>query len=282
MLRNRLPGAVAPTIVLILLLGAFAHEGSAGQIANPVEVSLRGVTPASVPFGPGEHATYQVRLGALGTVGRGSMEIVGLEMVDGRPTYRTRMQVAGGIPLARVNDRFESWIDVEGLFARRFEQDQKEVHFQRRRTYDFFPERREFLRTDNGETGTLPTNRPLDEVSFLYYARTLPLEVGRTYTLNNYFKDDGNPVILKVLRKETIQVPAGTFRTIVVQPIIRTRGLFSEGGEAEVYFSDDERRILVQMRSRVKLIGSLTLHLSEYQPGRPLTGGGPTTSRSPQ
>ena len=90
--------------------------------------------------------------------------------------------------------------------------------------------------------GSLDTSEPLDDVAFLYYARTLPLEVGETYTINRYFREDGNPVVLRVLRKETIRMPAGTFNTIVVQPIIQTDGLFGEGGEAEVYFTDDARR----------------------------------------
>ncbi len=223
---------------------------------------------ATVPFGVGEHARYQVKLGAL-NVGEGSMQVLGAETVDGHSTYRTRLKVAGGIPFFRVNDTFESWIDVRGLFSRRFKQDQNEIRHKRKRSYDFFPERREYLRTDNGTTGTLPTSKPLDDVSFLYYARTLPLRVGDTYTLNQYFKDDGNPVILKVLRKETVRVPAGTFETIVVRPIISTDGLFGEGGEAEVYFSDDSRRIMVQMRSKVPLVGSLSLHLEEYEAGEP-------------
>lgn len=225
--------------------------------------------PASVPYGPGELASYQVKLGAL-SVGQGAMQVMGIETVDGRRTYRTRFTLAGGIPFARVDNRFESWIDVHGLFSRRFFQDQKEVRFTRRRTYDFFPERRAFRVVGSDETGTLPTDRPLDEVSFLYYVRTLPLEVGATYTFNQYYKEDGNPVVLQVLRRETVRVPAGTFNTIVVRPIIRTRGLFGEGGEAEVFFTDDHRRILVQMRSRVPVVGSLTLHLTEYRAGQPL------------
>lgn len=267
-------GAVA---LLALVLGASASAGRAappGQAApaststelSPEELST--VTP--VPFGPGERAVYAVRLGRLGTVGQGSMQITGIETVDARPTYRARMQIAGGIPFARVDDTFESWIDVNGLFSRRYHQDQKEVNFERQRRFDFFPERRAYRRTDTGETGTLPTDRPLDEVSFLYYARTLPLRVGETYTLHQYFKEDGNPVVLRVLRREAVRVPAGTFQTIVVQPIIRTRGLFGEGGQAEVYFTDDDRRILVMMRSRVRLIGSLSLHLQQYEPGRSL------------
>lgn len=247
------------TIILGILSSGVLASVSATQAA----------TPAVVPFGPGERANYQVRLAGV-NVGRGSMEVLGIRTVDGRPTYHTRFRVAGGIPLARVDDTFESWIDVAGLFSRRFMQDQKEVRFQRRRAFDFFPERRTFRRTDgSGETGALPTDQPLDDVSFLYYARTLPLKVGETYTLNQYFKESGNPVVLQVLRRETVRVPAGTFPTVVVRPIIRTKGLFSQGGEAEVYFTDDARRILVQMKSKVPVVGSLTLHLQEYRAGEP-------------
>ncbi len=277
MIRPLLPAA-ATAVMFLLVLAGLSQRASAAQVVSTPAVDLSRVTPAAVPFGPGERATYQVRLGALGTVGRGSMHILGLETVEGRPTYRAQMRIKGGIPLARVDDHFESWIDVQGLFSRRYLQDQKEVRFERRRRYDFFPEQRTF-RTDDGLTGTLPTSQPLDEVAFLYYARTLPLEVGQTYTLNQYYKESGNPVILRVLRRETVRVPAGTFQTIVVQPIIRTRGLFGEGGQAEVFFTDDDRRILVQLRSRVKLIGSLSLHLQEYQPGRPLVAAGSPTQR---
>jgi hypothetical protein len=254
-------GAGLPLASMAVDRAARAEEAAA--VEGPVPLA------SNVPFGLGERATYAVRLGRLGTIGQGSMQILGVEMVDQRPTYRTRMQIAGGIPLARVDDTFESWIDVNGLFSRRYHQDQKEVNFERVRKFDFFPERRAYRRTDTGETGTLPTDRPLDEVSFLYYARTLPLRVGETYTLNQYFREDGNPVVLRVLRKERVRVPAGTFETIVVQPVIRTRGLFGEGGQAEVFFSDDDRRVLVMLRSRVRLIGSLSLHLQEYQPGQP-------------
>lgn len=218
-----------------------------------------------IPFAAGEKAEYQVKLGGI-SVGSGVLEVVGMENVNGFNTYRTRLHVRGGIPLARVDTRLESWIDARGLFSRRFEQDQHEIRFKRQRTYEFFPESRTFRRTDNGETGTIPTDRPLDDVSFIFYTRTLPLRVGETYTIPRYFKEDGNPVVIRVLRKETIKVPAGTFATIVVQPVIQTDGLFGEGGEAQLYFTDDSRRLLVQLRSRVPVVGSLSLYLKSYRP----------------
>ena len=61
---------------------------------------------------------------------------VGIERVNGHDTYRTRLHVRGGIPLARVDTRMESWIDVDQLFSRRFEQDQHELNFKRHRIFD--------------------------------------------------------------------------------------------------------------------------------------------------
>jgi hypothetical protein len=249
----------------LLMLGGTAEVSRAWQTASPAPL-----TPAPVPFGAGEKAEYQVKLGGL-SVGSGSMEILGIETIRGHQTYHARLRVSGGLPLARVDDRFESWIDVAGLFSRRFKQNQRELSFRRNRTYEFFPEQGTYHRLNTEDRGALPTNEPLDDVSFLYFARTLPLEVGDRYVLERYFKADGNPVVLEVLRRETIEVPAGKFNTVVVRPIIKTDGLFGEGGQAEVYFTDDSRRLMVQMRSKVPLVGSLSLHMTSYRPGELLS-----------
>lgn len=250
------------------MLTAGAGESFARQSQPGSGAWTRAAAP---PFGVGEKAEYQVKLGAI-TVGSGSMEIAGVEEVNGHDTYHATMRISGGLPLARVDDRFESWIDVDGLFSRRFKQDQKEITYKRKRTYEFYPERKMFRRLDNGELGTIPTEQPLDDVAFLYYVRTLPLKPGDVYTIPRYFKESGNPVVIKVLRRETVEVPAGTFNTVVVQPIIKTDGLFGEGGEAEVFFTDDSRRMLVQLRSKVPIVGSLSLHLKEYRAGQPAFG----------
>ena len=42
--------------------------------------------------------------------------------------------------------------------------------------------------------------------SFLYFLRTIPLDVGETYTFDRYFRPDRNPVTIKVLRTERIRV----------------------------------------------------------------------------
>ena len=234
---------------------------------------------APVPFGPGERMTYKVALGIMKDIGKGAIEVGAVDTVHGYPVYQLRRTLKGGILFARLDDTYKSWLDVQSLVSRRFHTDLNEPRYQRKRTIEFFPADKRWRRTDKDESGDMPTDQPLDDLSFLYYARTLPLEVGKTYTLPRYWKEEGNPVILKVLRRDSVTIPTlGTFSTIVVQPIIRTKGLFGEGGHAEVYFTDDARRIPVQIRTSMKHVGTLVLRLETYAPGERVSP--PFTPRS--
>ena len=230
-----------------------------------------------------ERAEYQVKLGTL-DAGSGVMEVTGREVVDGHDTYHVVLRIEGGLGPLRIDDRFESWVDAASwndrpnLFSRRFVQDQRELGNRRQRTYELSPERKQYRRVDTDEKMALATSRPLDDVSVLYFARGLPLKVGDTHTIDRYFKADANPIVLRVVRRETVTVPAGTFQTIVVRPTIKTSGLFGEGGEAELFFSDDAQHTLVQMRSKVPLIGSLSLHLVRHVPATN-AGAAPASNR---
>ena len=80
--------------------------------------------------------------------------------------------------------------------------------------------------------------------------RAAAVKVGETRQENRYFRPDRNPVVFAGLRKENVSVPAGDYSAVVVAPTIRTKGMFAEGGEAQVWFSDDDRRYPVQLKSK--------------------------------
>ena len=276
---TRAIGCVALALGLAAISPAHARAQTPAPWVRPAEPLA-----VPVPFEVGEFLEYKVKLGIL-NAGEGSLEVAAIESVRGTPAYRAVMRIDGGVLFARVHDEFQTWFDTRTLTSLRFIQDQNEVGSKRYRHYEMFPERGVWERRDDEETGDLPTSLPLDDISFVYFIRTLPLEVGDVYTFNRYFKDTGNPVTIRVLRKEEKEVPAGIFKTIVVQPIIRTRGLFGQGGRAELYFSDDDRRALVYMRSSIPIVGSLTLHLTnppawQPQPGD-TTGEGETPGSPP-
>ena len=276
MRRRRAP------LALLSALAAMPALEAAAQAASPWVAPAQPLE-AIVPFEVGERLDYKVKLGIL-NAGEGSLEVAGIDSIRGNPAYHAIMRIDGGVLFARVHDEFQTWFDTRTLTSHRFIQDQNEVGSKRFRHYEMYPERGVWEREDDVEVGDLPTSLPLDDISFVYFIRTLPLEVGDVYTFDRYFKETGNPVIVRVLRKEEKEVPAGIFKTIVVQPIIRTRGLFGQGGKAELYFSDDDRRALVYMRSSVPIVGSLTLHLTSppaWQPQPTPTGESDSASPPP-
>ena len=234
--------------------------GSGVSSAQPSQDAVRAL-PAdamAVPFAVGERLSYDVKFGSL-KVGSGTMEVQPLTEVRGRTVWHTVFRIDGGIPLYRVKDRYESWFDVVTLNSLRYHQDIDEGSYERKRRYEIFPERGMLRENDKPEEPTV--SDPLDEGSFLYFVRTLPLEIGRTYEFARYFKTAGNPVRIRVLRRETVTVPAGTFKTVVLQPTFQTKGIFSQNGRAEVWLTDDARRMMVQMKSKLGF-GSLNLFLT--------------------
>ncbi len=221
-------------------------------------------TPLKVPFGVGERMEYEVRFGPV-KVGNGHMEVVSIENIRGRPAWHTAFWVQGGTFFYKVNDVNESWIDTATFSSLRFVQQLEEGSKDRERHFEIFPDRSVFYETTKKNKEEKSVRQPLDDGSFLYFIRTIPLNVGETYEFNRYFRPDRNPVRIKVLRRERVTVPAGTFNALVIRPIIKTKGIFSENGRAEIWLSDDSRRIMLQLKSQLS-IGSLNLFLRSYLP----------------
>jgi hypothetical protein len=231
-------------------------------------VELRPTTAADaidVPFGVGEKSTFEVRFGGL-RVGSGSLAILGRENLRGREAYHMWFNVQGGVPFYRVDDVYESWIDAATLNSLAFKRKIEEGSRERLQNFEISPEKGTYTERTPDDTIVKKTvDDPLDEGAFLYFIRTIPLEVGKTYDFHRYFIPNRNPVRIHVLRKERVTVPAGTFNAIVIQPVIKTRGIFSENGRAEVWIADDPTRILLQLKSKLSF-GSLNLYLKSYTP----------------
>jgi hypothetical protein len=205
---------------------------------------------------------YVAKMGTF-HVGRGSMEVVGIEDLRGRQAVHTRFRLKGRALFFSANYQLESWVDQANFTSMRFTQDNDEDPSEKDRVYEIFPDRQTY-KVNNGEEQPSVAD-PLDEGALLYYVRTMDLEVGKTYTLNRYFRPDRNPVIVKVLRRETVNMPAGKYNTIVIQPIIKSKGIFSEGGQAQIWLSDDKDRVMVQMRVRLK-VTTISLQLTSHRP----------------
>ncbi len=235
--------------------------------AQPIQLAVASpVAPvvgrAPVPYRVGEELTYKAKFGAI-PAGTARMRVDGIEMVRGRQAYHVVFTLDGGIPFFRVHDRYDSWIDVQTLSSLRHTQNISEGRYKRTTTYEIYPEREAYQQGDSTHPSV---SHPLDDGSFIYAVRTAGIRVGETRSDDRYFRPDRNPVVLTGLRREAVEVEAGVFPTTVVRPTIKTSGIFSEHGEAQVWFSEDTHRYPVLLKSKFAKF-SLTLELTSVVVG---------------
>jgi hypothetical protein len=108
---------------------------------------------------------------------------------------------------------------------------------------------------------------PLDELAFLYYLRAAPLQVGRTYALERYFKTGYNPIEVRVAGREPVPMPDGGSASCLAVLVT------ARGTTMRVWFTDDKRRLPVQMEIPLPF-GSVTLSLAALEGGKAGKRGG--------
>ena len=246
------------------LAGAATMLAAGAADAQPAALtSAATMFFAPVPFAVGEELTFRASFGGV-NAGTARMRVNGIDTVRGRPAYHVVFSVDGGVPFFRVRDRYESWIDVQTLSSLRHRQQVSEGRYRRTTTYEIYPEREQYQK--EGDSPRPSVRNPLDDGSFIYAVRVAGIRVGETRRDDRYFRPDRNPVVLTGLRHETVKVDAGTFATTVVRPTIKTNGIFSENGDAQVWFTDDARRYPVLVKTRFAKF-SLTLTLQSVKSG---------------
>ena len=255
---HRIHSIVFALAAVVVAVPASAQTAHLSETSPVVAVGAR----AAVPYKVGEELTYKATFGVI-HAGKARMRVDGVEMVRGRPAYHVVFSLDGGIPFFRVHDRYESWIDVQTLSSLRHTQQISEGRYHRNTTYEIYPERGTY---EEGDSVHASVSHPLDDGSFIYAIRSAGIKVGETRRDDRYFRPDRNPVVLTGLRQETVDVEAGSYAATVVKPSIKANGIFSENGEAQVWFSDDAHRYPVLLRSKFAKF-SLKLELQSVTQG---------------
>lgn len=103
-----------------------------------------------------------------------------------------------------------------------------------------------------------------DVITGFYYLRRQPLETGSSVYVNMFDSSKFLNAEVKVLRRSTAELEDGRqVSTIIVEPIIKTEGLFQKSGSIRVWLTDDERRMPVRMETEVKF-GRITAKLTSF------------------
>jgi len=195
------------------------------------------------------------------------MYIPQIKRISGREAYHVTFEV-NSVPsfdwIYKVRDRYETYIDVGGIFPWRFEQHIREGGYVRDFSA-FFDQRKGRAKTSEGEY-EIP-EYVNDIISAFYYARTLDysdMKVDDRLHLQNFYKNKVYDLDVKFRGRETIEVPAGKFDCIIVEPLVQEGGLFKHEGDIIIWLTDDNLKMPVKVRTKI-VIGYVEAMLSNYE-----------------
>ncbi len=217
-------------------------------------------------FKVGEKLTFDVKYGFV-TAGVATMRIPEIKKITGRDTYKVLFEV-NTVPnfdwIYKVRDRYETYIDVNGIFPWRFEQHIREGNYSRDFSA-FFDQRKGKAKTSGGSYD-IP-KYVNDIISAFYLARTFnysKLKTGEKVHLQNFYKDKVYDLDVRYLGKERITVGAGTFDCVMVEPLVQEGGLFKSEGTIVIWLSDDELKVPIKVKTKV-IVGAIDAELSAYE-----------------
>jgi len=271
--RVRLGPTLALFLLFLGLVGAGPDSTSAppdSTSAPPDSLADSVITPRApgelppVPWKIGEYFQFSIDWNGLNG-GNSLMQVQNFQRVDGRRAYRIVTKAESNSFVSKfykVRDRAESYIDAESLYSRRFVKVLREGSYKKDIDVRFDQEARKASYAD-GATLDVPA-RVHDVLSAFYYVRTQPLPDGGTIVIPTHDNKKSYEMEVKVRKRERIQVPAGTFDCVMVEPLLKSEGVFRSKGSIYVWLSDDSRRIPVLVRSKVP-VGSISVSLTDMR-----------------
>jgi len=216
------------------------------------------VEDAALPFAVGEKINYEIHLGNGDKVGTATMWIEGPVDVRGTSTYLLRFDSKVRIAFLSAVSRSSSWFDPVRSSALRFIKHEQNPLTRNDESVDFYPDQKEW-KTAKGETGESPSNTPLDELSYMYFIRTLAMTPGATYQFDRHFDAARNPTTVNVIRRETIPTPMGELRTVLIEMHVRDPRHYKGDGVIRINLTDDACRLPARIESTMPVVGKAIL-----------------------
>ena len=261
------------------------HGKSAKSVGTALVAALLWALPAwsqassltsgnTVPFSSGEILKYRISW-RLSPAGEGRIQVERHSPTDGPPYWQATVQAASTGVVSRlysVNDTLISRFANGAMCSQFLLKTLHEGTRHRSIRIDFQKERQMAVPEESDPNqGRLVRQAEnsipecaYDLVSALFYVRSLPLEVGRTFQVP---VNDGSktlPIQVEVQAREEVRTGVGDFLAIRVEPTVVGGYLFRGRGRLHVWFSDDPQRLPVQIRARLS-VGTVTAVLETIE-----------------
>jgi hypothetical protein len=252
---------------LAVLTTALAAASSLGVPLAAQQASLRADAPAPRPRPPfpiGEALEYSVHVSVGGTVGSGQMRVEGPVAERDVSTWRLVFDMRAGRGPVRAVDRTVSWLEPTRFRITRFEKTERHPLSRSEEKVSIELGQGTYRDEIDGREHDLGSRAPLDELSFIYYLRTIPLQRDTTFEVSRHFDPARNPTVIRVRGEELVETPVGIFRTRIVEMDVRDPKRFRGVGTVRFNIDTADCHVPVRIVSRMPVLGATTLLLTGW------------------
>lgn len=165
----------------------------------------------------------------------------------------------------KVRDRYETYMDEEGVFPWIFVRDIHEGGFELEQYYTF-DHLGNKVKTDKGKEFEVPLGVQ-DMISSFYRARALDMrnvKPGDIFEMQAFVDNEVWPLKIKFLRFESIEIDKGEFDCMVFVPVVQKGRIFKEEEDMMVWVTNDDNKIPVMAKASV-FVGSIKMELVDYE-----------------
>jgi hypothetical protein len=250
-------------LFLYFIISAFFLASAQDTLTMKSIDTLRVINQSA--FTVGERLVYDVGFSFI-TAGEAVFSIPLIDTIQGRECYQVLFTVVSTPTFSffyKVNDRYETMLDKKGIYPWRFTQYVREGKYKLDFTAEF-DQINNVVKTKNNQYQIPPYVH--DIVSAMYFVRTMDLsgkKPGEKIYLQNFYKDSTYQLAVKFLGYQQVEVDAGIFNCVCVEPLIKEGGLFKSEGRIIIWFTNDDRKIPVKVSTKV-VIGTIDAELREY------------------
>jgi len=261
------------SIIFLFLLQA-AVASAIAQPRKPENIKLdempNSVEPRTIKngaFKAGEKLTYRIHYGFM-DAGEAVIEIKKSPWTfDGREAFHavgTGKTLGGFDWFFKVRDRYESYIDKDGIYPYRFIRDVDEGGYKIKQDYVFYPKKKAVKTQDKKELATPEFVQ--DMISAFYYARTMDFskaKKGDVFTVTTIVDGEIFPLRIKYMGTEDIKIRMGKFSCMRFVPVVQEGRVFKSEDDMSVWITNDKNRIPLLVQSKI-LVGSIKMEVTDY------------------
>ncbi|MBE9503978.1 MAG: DUF3108 domain-containing protein [Proteobacteria bacterium] len=221
------------------------------------------------PFHVGERLEYDLSWSGI-AAGFTTFEVIGVEGVNGGEAYHLASRSLSNSFVStfyEVDEQIDSYLDRANLYSQGIKVIQQRDDRRRKKEIYFDQKLHEAVYIKNGEQSIHKIESSVqDSLSSFYYIRTQNLSIGDEIRINTFENGKSYEITAKVLQREKIKVPAGTFNTIKVSLIIKHKEKLKNKGESLIWLSDNEYKFPVKIKTKIS-VGYITAKLKKMKKG---------------